>query len=169
MLRACGALALQGWATKERFARNRRTGINRPGDDRIPAARVYTIVKPRRGSSRASPQTSSKRRRRTPVGFKSTAGYGLVKKGLERLQYLTTSGTARCGKYVKLLAIIADPCVLIAAYVRLVSISRSPLLGSRVSPALLDIFARRSRARGRSALPRGGDPLAPGEQGRAPE
>lgn len=138
-----GALALQGCATKKRFARNRRTGRTRPGDDRIPAAKVYSIVKPRQGSSRASPQTSSRRRRR----LKSTAEYVLVKKGLECLKSLTTSCTAKCGKYVKLMAIIADPCVLLAAYVRLVSISRSPLLGSQVSPALLDIFARRRFAR----------------------
>ncbi len=64
--------------------------------------------------------------------------YALVKKGLEQLKFLTwrsrncqsstTSaykkrppGVAGINKYVKLMDIIADPCVLIAAYVRVVS------------------------------------------------
>lgn len=54
---------LQNCATKERFAQNRQTGINRPGDDGIPAAIIDTLSKSQWGSSRASPRTSSECRR----------------------------------------------------------------------------------------------------------
>lgn len=128
-------------ATKERFAQNRQTGIHRPGDDGIPAARDNIVSQ--RGSSRASPRTSSKCRRQSP----GVAGvYELVKKGLERLKSLTTSCPSstlvirsadqkrpRISKYVKLMAIIADPCVLIAAYVRVVSYGYSSKLCGRKS------------------------------------
>ena len=162
-LHTIGALSTLGarreGACAELFQRNLWTDHPRPGDDGIPEAIVYTRVSPRKGCSRASPQTSttgrsavgaSRRevtcaqvrcalRERQRHGFT----YGLVKKGLERLRSLTTSGTAVCGKIGKLMVIIADPYVLITAYVRYVSISRYPR--SRLSPSLLDTLHRRSR------------------------